>query len=270
MLNRVAIRGAVVASAAIALAACASGYQQFYQPVAQSGPVKALPFVGEPQVLTGSGNTDADVAAAYTRGLGPIGYASFNGPNEGMAGAIAQAKKMGASHIVVSAQYSRTVSGAMPLVVPQTYTSTTSGTASVVGSRGYATGYYNGTTTTTGTSTTYIPYSVDRYDQSALFLAPLEKRGLGVKLKALTPAQAQELGTGKAMLVDAVRAGSPAFQADILPGDFVKSIGGMAVYDTPSMAAALNYQPEMTLIVVHRGAEVAKVLRFGPDGTWPN
>jgi hypothetical protein len=236
--------------------------------VPHSGSANVLPFAGAPTIMSGSGNRDADLLAAFTIGLVPVGVASFNGPNEGVEGAITQAKKVGASHILVSAAYARTVSGAIPLTMPQTYTTQSSGMVTASGPRGYATGTYSGTSTTTGTSTTYIPYSVDRYDQEAIFLGPIKRRGVGIRYGVLTPQQSAEVGTNKALIVQAVRRGSPAFLADILPGDFVKTVNGAAVYDQESFTAAVRFETPLTIVLSRSGKEVVKTITLGPGGAW--
>ncbi len=262
------VRSMVLGALALSLSACASGYSQFYQEVPRSGPANVLPFAGTPTILSGSGNRDADLDAAFAMGLAPVGVASFNGPNEGVEGAKTQAKKVGASHILVSAAYARTVSGAIPLTVPQTYTTQSSGMVTASGPRGYATGTYSGTSTTRGTSTTYIPYSVDQYDQEAIFLGAMERRGVGISYGVLNPQQSAEVGTNKALIVQAVRRGSPAFLADILPGDFVRMVNGAPVYDKDSFTAAVRFEVPMTIILSRSGKEVVKTITLGPGGVW--
>jgi hypothetical protein len=261
-------KAAAALSAALALAGCANGYAQFYQPVTTAGLVHTVPFSGRPTVLASSGDMRADELAAFTLGLAVIGRASFNGPEESLDRAIAQAQKVGASHILVAARYARTVSGAIPITTNQTYTTNSSGTVNAFGSGGFATGSYMGTSTTTVPTTTYIPYQVDRYDQAALFLAPLERRGLGVRIVPPTPEQVQQVGTNKVVFVQAVRRGSPAFLADVFPGDFIETINDTPVYDSASAAAALNFDAPIRVKLLRKGAEITKVITTGPGGAW--
>lgn len=261
-------RSVIVGLTVLLLAGCASGYSQFYQEVPHRGSVEVVAFTGTPTVLAGTGDPQADVIAAFAMGLVPIGVSSFNGPNEGMAGALAQAKKVGASHLLVSAAYARTVSGAIPITVPQTYTTQSSGTVSTSGPRGFATGTYSGTSSTTGSSTSYIPYSVDRYDQQAVFLAPLDRGGVGFRFATLTTQQASELGTNKAVLVEAVRRGSPAFLADILPGDYVLSVNGAPIYDQDTFTAAVKFEQPLVFAISRGGEQLNKTLTLGPGGHW--
>ena len=172
-------------------------------------------------------------------------------PQQGEEKAIDQAEKIGAAYILLASKYQSTVRGTMPITTPTTSTTYNSGTVSAYGSGGYANGMYSGTSTTYDTQTTYIPYSVDRYEQAALFFKPLARIGLGVKLGLLSDADKQRLQSNKGMRVEAVRKGSPAFAADILPGDIVISIGGKPTYDLDSTKAA---------VIATRGHEADYVL----------
>ena len=84
-----------------------------------------------------------------------------------------------------------------------------------------------------------------------MFFKPLARIGLGVKLGLLSDADKQRLQSNKGMRVEAVRKGSPAFAADILPGDIVISIGGKPTYDLDSTKAA---------VIATRGHEADYVL----------
>jgi hypothetical protein len=69
--------------------------------------------------------------------------------------------------------------------------------------------------------TTYIPYSEDRFDQLALFFAPLIPPCAGIYERELSNEDKQLIGSNKAIRVFAVRRGSAAYLADIIPGDIV-------------------------------------------------
>lgn len=245
---------------------CANGYERFYTAVpGGSVPVLAQPG-GVSTVLASTGRPEEDVNAMWAQGFGLLGYATFNGPNQGVQGALAQGKKVGATRVVVSAQYARTVSGAIPLTTPTTTTSYTSGNVSAFGSGGSAFGTYNGTTTTQGVRTTYIPYSVDRYDQVATFFAPLARQGMGLLVRAIQPTEAQAIGTNSALFVRAVRQGSPAFKVDILPGDYLKAINGVPVSDAQTFQAAIAARGEVRVVVLRHGQERTMTVMVPAEG----
>ena len=265
-----ALRLILIGCACLILAACANGYSQYYTPVPVSSTVPVQPFTGEPTVIASSGNPSNDVDAMYTRGFGPIGSASFNGPLRGIAGAIDQAKKVGAQYVVVSQQFAQTVSGVIPITTFSPQTTYTSGTVNAYGSGGFATGNYNGTSTTYNQQTTYIPYSVQRYDQRAIFFGPLARQGIGMRLVEITPQDAERLGTEKGVKITAVRRGSPAFEADILPGDILTLVGGRPVNDQAEAVAQLQaaYGSDVVVSLLRGGNVIAKTIHLPPNGVW--
>lgn len=260
-----------IAAVGLALisAACSNGYQQFYEPSKINYGPMLLPFSGEPQVLTGSKDAEADVSRMYTDGYALIGQASFTGPATDPSLAKQQAKAVGASHVLLVAEYERTVSGVLPMTTPTTQTSYTSGTVNAFGSGGSGWGNYSGTTTTYGTQTTYVPYNVDRYSHGALFFAPLNRTGLGIFRREGNDQEKQRAGTNKVSTVLAVRRGSPAYNAEVLPGDLLISIDEVSFDDYPALTKHLGAHPgrEMSLVLV-RGSQRIEKKFVNPAGSW--
>jgi hypothetical protein len=218
-----------LAATALTLAACANDYQTFYRPNANPiAPGTIVAFNGEPTIRVSTGNPLDDVNALFTEGYYTVGYANFNAADRGVYGAIAQAKLVHAAVVVVNKKYTNTVSGAIPLTLPTSQTTYSSGTVNAVGSGGFATGTYNGTSTTYGTQTTMIPYSINRYDQTAIFAAPMVPgKRWGVLMRPLNAQETTRFGTQRAVVVQAVWHGSAAFNADIIPGDVLVRINGV-------------------------------------------
>lgn len=227
---RIALVSAVVAL----LSGCASGYSQFYQTVDGATPqaiaeTRAAPAPAQPK-LERSADTPENIASAYGRyGYVAIGYSSFNGSGgQSEQGAIAQGAKVGADLVVVvSPQYTNTVSSIIPLTVPTTQTSYTSGSATAYGSGGSVTAYGNATTTTYGSQTTYIPTQTDRFDYGAIYFV---KRTyvFGANWRDLNDDERQKLQSNKGVYVIGVVNDSPAFNSDILSGDIILSIDGQS------------------------------------------
>ena len=254
--------------ALLALSACQSAYSQFYKPIPDND-LDLLPFNAEPSIGAGSGDERGDVIKMYEQGYGLIGVASFVGASQPESAAIEQARVVHAAVVLISSKYRNTATGAVPLTLPTSTIAVLNGTVNAFGSGGTASGNYSGSTTTYGTQTTYIPYSVDKYEQAGLFFAALERKKLGVMLDELSDEQRGVAGTNRAMRVTAVRTGSPAFLNDILAGDLLLSIGGRSVYDSASvraaLAAAVGHQTEFRLI---RGtAPITKSITV-PVGDW--
>lgn len=254
--------------AALLLFGCASGYEKFYQ--ASPTPITNLaPYAGPAQLTYVQDDPRTAVLRMYENGYALIGFSSFVGPAADPDDAVEQAEKVGAALVAISSKYRNTVSGSMPLTLPTTTTSHSSGTVTASGTGGSAFGTYSGTTTTYGTQTTYIPYSIDRYDQVALYFAPLQRRGAGVLTMDLSPQEHQQLGTNMGVRIAAVRKGSPAFLADILPGDIVLSIDDLGVYDNASGLAAIAraYGRDAEIKLVRKGQPLTKTVRV-PAGDW--
>lgn len=264
-----ALRIIAVAGLALLVAACSNGYQEFYEPSKINYGPMLLPFSGEPQVLTGSKDAESDVSRMYADGYALIGQSSFTGPAATPAQAAQQAKAVGASHVLLVTEYERTVSGVLPMTTPTTQTSYTSGTVNAYGSGGSGWGNYSGTTTTYGTQTTYVPYNVDRYSHGALFFAPLSRTGLGIFRREGNDQEKQRAGTNKVSTVLAVRRGSPAYNADVLPGDLLISVDDVSFDDYPALSRYLSAYPgrEMRLVLV-RGTQKVEKRLVNPTGGW--
>lgn len=213
---------------ALTVTGCVNGYAQFYTPVPGMAQYQAelVPAQGEPRLIVSTGNQHNDIIAMFIKGYVPIGSASFNAQMNNISGALAQAKKIGAAYVVVSRKYTNTVQGVVPITVPTSQTSYSSGAVNAFGSGGFAYGSYSGMTTTYGSKTTYMPYNISRYDQSAIFFSLLARTGAGAKCVQLSNEEIQNLGTQRACRVEAIRTGSPAYNADIIPGDIFMLING--------------------------------------------
>ena len=231
----------------------ANDWEKFYRPIGSYSSL-AIAYGGEPEMMNSSGNSDADIEQMWRKGFAPIGYTSFETANNKTDDAVRLAKKLKARYLIVQAnlQSSRTTS--MPLTLPHTTTSYTNGSASAYGSGGYAQGTYSGTTTTTGTQTTYIPITINRFRKTAIYFQEVPKTGLGVFSRELTPAEMQRLETRHAVAVRFVRDGSPAYAADIFPGDIITKINGQPVAPEVAKAAFTGPQP-ITLHVDRNGQQ---------------
>ena len=112
------------------------------------------------------------VLDAYAkRGYVQIGNAMFNsGRDEPETAAVHQGQKVGADLVLIlNPKYTGSVTSSVPITTPTTNLSYTSGTATAYGSGGTVTAYGNSTTTTYGTTTNYVPITVNRSDYGAVF-----------------------------------------------------------------------------------------------------
>jgi len=102
------------------------------------------------------------------------------------------------------------------------------------------------TTTTYGSQTTYIPITINRYDYGAIYFVK-RKFVLGVNWRELNDAERQEVQTNKGFYVTSLVSGSPAFEADVLPGDIVLEIDGQT---------ASSLDGYLSMIDAHKGETI--------------
>lgn len=250
------------------LQGCATPFAEFYHDQTEGVDLSKIPSVvlprGEPQVYRGN-DQEQDALKMLEDNYSLIGYSSFNAGNVDENGAITQAKKVNASVIILYSKYTGSVSESIPLTLPDTRTSTTSLHGSAYGSGGLAT--YSGTanTTTYGTKTTYIPYTVHRSDYLATYWIKMKPPIFGTHIRDLTPEIKQQIGSNKGALIYAVIKGSPAFEADIVVGDILRKIGDVSVYDEESFQRALtDYEGKNVAVTILRGdKEITKFVKLG-------
>ena len=90
---------------------------------------------------------------------------------------------------------------------------------------------------------------------------------LGIYARPLTDSERQALQTYLAMRIVAVVQGSPAFLADVLPGDCLMGIGSDATYSHESLYAAINknHGKNVTLILTRHGEKLSKRVSIASD-----
>lgn len=193
-------------------------------------------------------NADAILDGYLKRGYVLIGQSFFNsGRAESEGAAIQQGQAVGADLVVIfDPRYTGSVTSAVPITVPTTTTSYSTGTATAYGSKGTVTAYGSGTTTTYGTSTTLIPMTVHRTDYGAGYFIK-QKFILGAFFRDLDDSERRAHQTNKGVVVRLVADGTPAFIADLLPGDRITAIDSQIV---------LNSEALFSLLEARRGKKV--------------
>lgn len=248
---------------ALLLTGCANGYQQFYRPnpginaetVASHrvGPAPITPLVDH------IGSYSPQVVSAYlSNAYFPIGYSDFtSGGRQSENGAISQGEKVGADLVVViDPQYAGQQSSVIPITSPNNSTSYTTGSATAYGSYGSATAYGSSVTHTYGTQTSYVPITVQRFEYGALYFVKM-KIGVGLFTTALTDEQRQVLQSNHGLSVNAVVRSSPAFEADILPGDILLSMAGEQFSLPPDLKAIeMQHLGQTVQLSIYRNGHV--------------
>jgi hypothetical protein len=210
----------------IASPAYATDWEKFYTAV-PGGSLEPIASPSPPVVeAIGSSDIRRIEADAYINGFAVIGYSSFNSSNANTKDAVRLATKLKAARVLIGTNLTSSETASIPITTPTYNTSTTSGSVNASGTGGTAYGTYNGTTTTTGSVTNYIPIQVNRFDKIAVFLKELPRRGIGIFCREMTDEERSRVGTNRAMMVIVTRRGSPAFNADLMANDLITQVDG--------------------------------------------
>ncbi len=206
-----------------------------------------------------------DILELVRRGYAVIGWSSFNAAMSTVRASQLrnQAAQVGAQVVLVAAQYTNRVSGAIPLTVPGTATTTTTGAVTAVGSSGSGTAYGTGTTTTYGTRTLMNPYAIARGDFAALYCARIRVR-VGLYVVPLDDSTRRRMQSNFGVRLLVVVEGSPASNADILPGDVVTEFEGERVSSVEHFRqlADANAGRSVDVVVDRSGQEVQKRVKL--------
>lgn len=220
-------------AALLSLAGCANNWTKYYHGLddARTLPNYDARESGIRVFSTSSAGIQNDIREMIRHGYAQIGYSNFNAGSDGgkESQLRVQAQKIGAQVVITGSSYTGTVTGSIPWTTPTTSTSYTTGQATAYGRGGPVTAYGSATTTTYGSQTTMIPYSVNRSDFGAAYFFK-SKYHTGVYTKELSDETRRAMGSNKGVLVDIVVDGSPAFMADIIPGDVIISINDAPVF----------------------------------------
>lgn len=258
----------LIVAALLALAGCASPYHTSYRARQPPGDIVAS-SEDEARLVRSSGDPQQDIRTLYEDGFGFIGYAAFSGPLQPTSGAMAQAKQVGASVVILLSRYWATANGIATVTEPVATTAYSTGTLRSTGEGRPTVGTYKETMTIYGEETSYVPTSVDYFDQGALFFAPLQRTGLGVLLEKPTADRQRRADAGRGVAVKAVRKGSPALVADIRPGDVILSLDGKPAADPAAWSEIYRAAAgrEVELVLMRQETRITKRLTL-PAGPW--
>jgi len=260
---------------------CVNPYAKFY--VASVGAFNrtrpsAITMGETPKMFRGD-NPDADLQKMLEDGYGPLGYSSFNSADVSVESALEQARSVNADVVICYSEYTNTLSGVVPLTVPNTKSETTNLSGSTFGSGGYGSFHGTANTITTGTQTTYVPYSVNRYDYLATYWVKNEPTILGVHIRGMRAEERKAVGGNKGVSIIAVVKNSPAYRADFFKGDILQKIAGADLYEVSDLLATVEkYQGQKVVIEYNRDGEEFKKtvqlndggLNFPPEGSSTN
>lgn len=248
------------------LAGCANPYSSFYTDLTQGRNITERPgFIssGEPKLYQGA-NPEDDERKMMEDGYWMVGYSLFHGRLISSDEALEQAIKAHAAVVLVYSAYIDTLSGYMPITTPTTQTSTTSANATAHSLGGsYVNAYGKSRTTTYGSTSSYVPYHVDRYDQFATYWAKY-KTILGGISRELNDEERKKMGTNKGVVIQFIVKNSPAFREDFLVGDIIRQVENTDISDPKDISELLaNYQGRTVSISLTRnGQNIVKKVKL--------
>ena len=242
----------------ILLVGCVSPWERFY-----SGSETPADYVYGGTTVCRRVDNPEEVKAYLREGYLVFGEASFNaGGGVSLDSLQSQGEKVGADIVLYWAGNAQTSQSAM--VIPQFNPGTQQTT--YLNGYGYG-GSFSGTATTytPGTySTQVVPVTVTRMDYSAIFLRKrVTKPALGVSVREMTSAEASTVGTNSAVAIDLVMRNTPAFEADVMDGDFLLEIDGMKIPDGRTFMSTIELKRGQTIRVLlsRRGTRLTKTIR---------
>ena len=201
---------------------CASGYSKFYTQRADGEFIYNLETLKENQtpVIVKTNDLWSEVERYLAKNFSVIGESHFNGTMESDENIISQAKDVKATLVVQTSGFVTTQLVSTPLFTP------------------------NGIG---GLNATSINHQQMRYNQFAVFMAKTIKTPrFGAVGKDLTPDQKKQYGRNTGVLISFTVEGSPAFDANILPGDLLIAIDDIYIRNGEHAKKLLDAIPEST------------------------
>jgi len=195
-------------------------YVKFYQPY---GVPKDVWQPRKERVRLVEISNSEDVYSWEAKGYCVLGISSFQGKWRTRALAVDCAKKNGASIVLVSSKHLETQAVSQTFYMPTQNTTYHQGTVYTLG--GSAT--YSGTSTTPGVVPMTLNYEIERWEQTAVYLAPFRNKprfGISFSTQPNTPGVQDET-----VRVRVVFDGSPAAKQGIRAGDVVRTVNGKKI-----------------------------------------
>ncbi len=218
---------------ALLISACGTGqfgssYQSYMDPRLNPDLI-ALGEEQEPNILRSS-DINADVQRYREHNYVVIGESAFNGLVESEGNAIRKAKEVGATHILISSEYTDTQSYID--YDYQDYYRTTYVNRVITNSDGERVVVRDAVTVR---DTVTVPYvrTYDNYNQWAIFMVKSNNAPkLGLVMRDLGVTERSSLRRNTGAYIDVVLANSPGFLADIVPGDVLIAVNDVKVTDS--------------------------------------
>lgn len=245
---------------------CFNDYAKFYTDMTGGVDVLNDPEIvaptGEPNMYDGS-DWLGDAERMLENGYFLIGYSLFNN-NDGVSpdGAFKQAVAVHAETVLLYKIYAGTHTAVLTL--PLTTSESTSGFFSGTVDSTHVSGNFS--THTTRTELKDVPFRFRRYDYGATYWAKIKKPIFGAYYRPLSPELRDRLESNKGAVVTATVRRSPAFIADILPGDIILRLAGQEVLDGSNISTLVNKHAgrNVEVEIYRNGKTIKKPIKLNP------
>lgn len=250
----------------LALSACGAGqFGETYRGYLTPDEAATVVMLGEGQEpnLIRSADIDRDVRFYREHNYIVIGESSFNGLQESPENAVRQAKEVKATHVIVSSAYTDT-ENRVDYDYQDVYSTVfVNRVANVDGQR------VNVQEAVTVRDTVTVPYmrQYDNFDQWAVYMVKSNRvHKLGILIRDLDQQERGINSRNTGTVIDIVLASSPAYLADIVPGDVLTAINSEKVIDTRhaiDLIQALELRGQTVLLsILKQGVERDISLEF--------
>ena len=211
---------------------CVNPYVQFYKDRTngQKPDPKRFQLCDEPIDVFQGTDPQRDTDSLNEDGYFIVGYSNYNGARDaGREAFLEQARKVNACRVLFyDPKHTGSRTGSMSTYIP---------------------GPYVGMAVTT-------PIVTERYDYLVTYWIKLRPEfiRLGLNYRELTSDERSKLGSNRGVMVSTVMKGTPAFRADILKGDIIRSVGGKSADDMKTFASLLDeFAGQSVAILINRG-----------------
>jgi serine protease Do len=260
---------------AVLLSGCATNnFSKFYTDRTAGVPPAVLsqrlrPYSGSTQIVR-SDDLQIQYQQFLRRGFVALGESSFEGSGKNTEEQLTeQGKAVGADVVLYTNRYQGSEQRNIPLLQynpGQTSTTSTQSTTNANVRTNYGTSAYgtanttgNSTTTTPGTYSTHVvPITVHRYGHSAIYMRKAKAAILGTNVANLPDDIRRTLKRNTGVLVQVVVDDTPAFRANVVPGDILIRIDDTSIDSSEDFMQKLPLfaSKDCVLTVLREGNEV--------------
>lgn len=240
------------------LGCAAGGYERSYQPFVDPSEVREVRSLasGETPKIVVSEQVGPEVKRLLSQGYVALGQSLFNGAMATDEELVAQARRVGAVLVLVNNRHAVTQTTSIPLTLPTKATGASPG--GPVG--GEAQLPSSGAPGGTRSATLPVVVQDERFDQQAVFFAESTRRPrCGLFLGSLSSEDRRVSRRASGAMITNIATGTPAFDADILPGDLLLAVNGMPVSDGDQAQELLKSVEKdgavLSLTIYRRGSE---------------